>query len=97
MSPITQDYDLPICQTCGAQFDEVPEVCTICLDDRQWVPDGGSTWTSLRQLSESGRKIVFKEDAVDPDMTWLVTEPPIAIQQSRESRSMIRGDWAPGS
>ncbi|KAL8277127.1 hypothetical protein RQP46_010455 [Phenoliferia psychrophenolica] len=81
-SPIEADLDLPICATCGAQFDELPSVCSICLDDRQWVPIGGSIWTSLRQLRDSGRTIVFKEDAVDPDMTWLVTSPPLAIAQS---------------
>lgn len=87
MDHITPDLDLPICATCGAQYDlPHPEVCTICLDDRQWVPIGGSIWTSLRNLGEQGQKIVFKPDVEDENMTWLVTEPGVAIFQSREFR-----------
>lgn len=54
-----------ICTTCGTQFpiNAVPEFCQICIDDRQYVPDSGQTWTTLsaivknhtvnrRQLSE---------------------------------------------
>ncbi|KAK4700324.1 hypothetical protein P7C70_g5923, partial [Phenoliferia sp. Uapishka_3] len=82
MQAITSDLDLPICQTCGAQFDSLPSVCDVCLDERQWVPVGGSIWTSLRLLKESGRKIVFRDDKEDENMVWLVTEPGLAIQQS---------------
>ncbi|KAI5478499.1 hypothetical protein MNV49_005027 [Pseudohyphozyma bogoriensis] len=83
---IEQDLDLLICSTCGAQFSAgTPEshICEICADDRQWVPLDGQIWTTLRKLRDSGRKIDFVPDRVDPEgLTWLVTTPPIAIQQS---------------
>ncbi|MBO0935267.1 MBL fold metallo-hydrolase [Fibrella sp. HMF5335] len=45
----------PICTTCGTQYrpDHAPELgCPICLDDRQYVPETGQTWTSLSELDK---------------------------------------------
>lgn len=41
-----------ICSTCGTCYSQqsVPEICTICLDDRQWVPAGGQSWTKPADL-----------------------------------------------
>jgi glyoxylase-like metal-dependent hydrolase (beta-lactamase superfamily II) len=36
-----------ICSTCGTHYPQAsaPETCVICLDDRQWVPQAGQSWT----------------------------------------------------
>jgi hypothetical protein len=41
-----------ICSTCGTSYPEdlIPETCTICLDERQWVPPGGQSWTKPEEL-----------------------------------------------
>lgn len=39
-----------ICSTCGTQFEKSdipPPKCIICEDERQYVPAGGQSWTSL--------------------------------------------------
>ncbi|KAM0751117.1 hypothetical protein T439DRAFT_325270 [Meredithblackwellia eburnea MCA 4105] len=82
LKAIEADENLPICATCGAQFDKAQDICFICADDRQWVPHGGSIWTSIKTLKDSGRKIEFKKEEGRDDMIWLVTTPGIAIMQS---------------
>lgn len=41
-----------ICSTCGTAFLEnsAPEICTICIDERQWVPPAGQSWTKPEEL-----------------------------------------------
>lgn len=41
-----------ICTVCGTQYPSgtTPELCTICMDDRQYVLEGGQTWTSRDEL-----------------------------------------------
>jgi len=41
-----------ICSTCGTSYpeDSAPEICTICLDERQWVPPSGQSWTKPEEL-----------------------------------------------
>lgn len=43
-----------ICSTCGTAYLEntVPEICTICLDERQWVPPAGQSWTKPEELRQ---------------------------------------------
>ena len=41
-----------LCATCGNHFPESrPEVCTVCADERQWLPPGGQRWTTLAELA----------------------------------------------
>jgi hypothetical protein len=43
-----------ICTTCGTQYapsDAPPAQCTICEEERQYVPPGGQTWTTLPALA----------------------------------------------
>jgi hypothetical protein len=45
-----------ICTTCGTQYAptaEPPAVCTICEEERQFVPPAGQTWTVLDRLAKS--------------------------------------------
>lgn len=71
-----------ICETCAvetADEDEPPEVCAICDDERQWVPEGGSRWTTVAQQREMGTRIVVSE--VEPELWGLRAEPTIGIGQ----------------
>jgi hypothetical protein len=45
-----------ICIACGTQFPESetpPALCLICEEERQYVPPGGQSWTTLTALSQS--------------------------------------------
>jgi hypothetical protein len=44
-----------ICSTCGTTYpeDSAPEICTICLDERQWVPTSGQSWTKAEELHKT--------------------------------------------
>lgn len=41
-----------ICSTCGTYFPAaaVPQFCTICNEDRQYIPEGGQSWTKPGEL-----------------------------------------------
>ncbi|HEV7781049.1 MAG TPA: MBL fold metallo-hydrolase [Chitinophagaceae bacterium] len=41
-----------ICSTCGTYYlaENKPETCIICLDERQWVPETGQSWTKPGDL-----------------------------------------------
>jgi len=44
-----------ICTTCGTQYSpvqHVPELCTICNDDRQYINENGQAWTSMEELKK---------------------------------------------
>ncbi len=52
-----------ICTACGTQFlmdSNAPELCPICNDDRQYIPEKGQTWTNLKELSNNYSVIVKK-------------------------------------
>jgi hypothetical protein len=40
------------CNTCGTAYPDVAaqETCIICLDERQWVPAAGQSWTTPAEL-----------------------------------------------
>jgi hypothetical protein len=42
-----------ICTACGTQYPagNTPEFCTICLDDRQYIPERGQTWKTHDELN----------------------------------------------
>jgi glyoxylase-like metal-dependent hydrolase (beta-lactamase superfamily II) len=42
-----------ICTTCGTQYPagHTPELCAICLDDRQYIPEDGQSWTNPDALA----------------------------------------------
>lgn len=45
-----------ICTACGTQFpvsEKPPAQCRICEEERQYVPEGGQSWTTLDRLSLS--------------------------------------------
>jgi glyoxylase-like metal-dependent hydrolase (beta-lactamase superfamily II) len=70
-----------ICVTCGTQFppsSEPPAECPICLDERQYVGEGGQRWTTLADLRRKHRARI---EEVESNMSGVGVEPPFAIGQ----------------
>ena len=70
-----------ICTACGTQFPNVepaPELCPICNDDRQYVPESGQTWTTLDDLSKNHSVVTRK---IDDRLYELKMTPSFAIGQ----------------
>ena len=70
-----------ICVTCGTQFppsNEPPDDCSICLDERQYVGDGGQQWTTMAELA-AGRRNRLEE--LEPGLLGIGTAPSFAIGQ----------------
>ena len=51
----------------------------VCADERQWVPPGGQRWTTLDELAAAGHRSDVR--AVEPGLTGIGTDPPVAIGQ----------------
>jgi hypothetical protein len=69
-----------ICATCAVEFAEpVPQVCPICADDRQWVPEDGQAWTTLDELAAGGQALRIA--SLEPDAWSIVTSPHVGIGQ----------------
>ena len=46
-----------ICTACGTQYppaDAPPKTCTICEEERQYVPPSGQSWATLDKLASAG-------------------------------------------
>lgn len=70
-----------ICTACGTQYPPVniaPELCTICMDDRQYIPEKGQTWTTLDELAGSYSIIIKK---LKDSLFELKMAPSFAIGQ----------------
>lgn len=70
-----------ICTACGTQYpptDAPPKECTICEEERQYVPPGGQTWTTLPALA-AGRFNAFRE--YEPGVIGVGSQPSFAIGQ----------------
>ncbi len=69
-----------ICTTCGTQFpasEQVPEICPICSDERQYIGYNGQQWTTLSQMQMQGYRNEFKEH--EPGLVGIGTNPTFAI------------------
>lgn len=70
---------LPVCVTCGVQFDRVdPDECPICTDDRQYVGSDGQRWTTVDAVMREHRTVVREEE---PGLWGVGSEPSFAIGQ----------------
>jgi hypothetical protein len=70
-----------ICTACGTQFPlnaDTPALCPICSDDRQYVPEGGQSWTSVEELSKNHRVVTRK---INDGLYELKMSPAFAIGQ----------------
>ena len=71
-----------ICATCANQSADTPEapaVCPICADERQYIGRGGQRWTTLQELSASGRHSGTRE--VEPGLLGIGVTPSFGIGQ----------------
>lgn len=70
-----------ICTACGTQFPKNLagiELCPVCTDDRQAVPEAGQSWTTLESLSEHHSVIIKK---LSEQLYELKMAPSFAIGQ----------------
>jgi hypothetical protein len=70
-----------ICATCAVQQPDTarpPDSCAICLDERQYVPEGGQRWTTAAELARDHRSELREEE---PDLLGVGVEPAVAIGQ----------------
>jgi hypothetical protein len=70
-----------ICTACGTQYtpgDNPPAQCTICEEERQYVPPRGQSWTTLAALRQS---YVNGYRAYEPHILGIGTQPAFAIGQ----------------
>lgn len=73
--------DPHICATCGAHYpasDVPPAVCSICTDERQYVPAGGQSWTRHSVLATDHSNWFAEQE---PDLWEVGVEPQVAIGQ----------------
>lgn len=69
-----------ICSTCGTYYpvEHVPVLCTICLDERQYIPDTGQHWTQPAALY---RKHSIKLNKIKEQLYEIEINPMFAIGQ----------------
>lgn len=88
-----------ICTACGAEQAESaspPDTCRICLDERQYVPFAGQSWTTAERLAPV---TTVRVEELEPDLFGVIVTPPVAIGQ----RSLLlRGEdglllWEPSA
>ena len=75
-----QTDDQTICSTCGTYFPAVslPERCSICDEERQYIPDTGQSWTSPGNLQ---RKHGVKINRIKENLYEIDIVPMFAIGQ----------------
>lgn len=70
-----------ICLTCAVErTDPLPELCPICDDERQYVPESGQTWRTLAELGADGYRVTTHE--YEADLLGLSVRPKLAIGQT---------------
>src|SRR5262245_1139415 len=70
-----------ICTTCGTQYTESaepPPHCTICEEERQYVPASGQSWIAPERLAARNAN-TFRQH--EPGLIRIVTVPTFAIGQ----------------
>ena len=69
-----------LCATCGVENDTGEETCTICADERQYLPPDGQRWTTLAERAAEGCRIEVTE--LEPGCWALHATPKADIGQS---------------
>lgn len=78
---VAVDPDLISCATCGVEYGpDLPEVCPICADERQWVPEGGQAWITQAELADRAT-VRIAELGADQ---WGVTASAVGIGQTMQ-------------
>lgn len=67
-----------LCATCGVEHAlPLPDVCAICADERQYLPeDGVQKWTTLADLQRDRSMDSWQ---IEPGLYGLTTTPPVGI------------------
>lgn len=75
------DPDLVICRTCGVERDraDLPEVCPICADERQYVLPSGQVWLTGAEVEAWPAEIELVER--EPDLWGVAIAGGIGIGQ----------------
>jgi len=84
-----------ICSTCGVEHADRSTVCTICADERQWVPEAGQSWTTLEELAAAGCRGSVTE--LEQDLYGISSTPTVGIGQLAKLVVTSRGSvlWDP--
>lgn len=76
------------CATCGVEFGEnLPDICPICADERQYVPATGQAWTTQRELAA---RSTVRINELGPRL-WGVTAAGVGIGQTMKVASTSAG------
>ncbi|GIN90577.1 hypothetical protein J22TS1_16280 [Siminovitchia terrae] len=80
-----------ICITCGVQYPDsvqLPEFCSICTEERQYVNPNGQEWTTLGDMQASGD---YENEIVEMEkgLYRITTVPKFGIGQSA---FLVQGD-----
>ena len=70
-----------LCAACGTQFSPTPTApthCPICMDERQFVPQGGQRWVTMQDLRRHCHNEIVR---LDDGLHTVSTRPHFAIGQ----------------
>ena len=70
-----------LCSACGTSYPDAPvppETCPICMDERQYVPASGQSWTTGEALAGPHRNAW---ELHEPNLASIQTVPAFAINQ----------------
>jgi len=70
-----------ICTACGTQYppsEAPPPSCPVCIDERQFIPAAGQSWTTLEALRKTHSN---KFRRLAPGLTTIETTPAFGIGQ----------------
>lgn len=82
---MTEPWDhLLLCATCGVEQaaerrEDLPAVCALCADERQWVPADAQRWTTVGELRRGGAGIDLTE--LEPGLWSLRVRAGVGIGQ----------------
>jgi glyoxylase-like metal-dependent hydrolase (beta-lactamase superfamily II) len=68
-----------LCRTCGVEHETASGVCSICADDRQWVPREGQQWATLEQLAAEGMR--SQVTVIEDGLVGIGSSPALGIGQ----------------
>ena len=72
-------FEIILCRTCGNAFpinDDLPDVCPICADDRQYLREDGQVWLQSAEILGTHE---FTLTEPEPGLTRIEVTPSIGI------------------
>jgi glyoxylase-like metal-dependent hydrolase (beta-lactamase superfamily II) len=68
-----------LCRTCGVEHATTSTVCSICADERQWVPAEGQQWATLQELAAEGMR--SEVTVIEDGLVGIGSSPAFGIGQ----------------